>query len=309
MRKKIKLCSAVDEFIEHQANRGLSVRYIDYYRNVSLKRLMSFYGREANLHLIEEQSLRELTKYLKEVRQIKQNSLRRYLIDVRTFLKYTEKRNYKCADSEVVNLPKKQAFQPRVWITHTEFQRLVGRLNMARPSGLRNRALIEILYSTGMRISECLALERKDINVKTRRLTIIGKGGRHRLAFLSNDAVFWLSKWLKCLKTNKECSLWRLPGRYDTSSDTGLGYAAVYYMLRDLARAADLRHISPHSLRHSFATNMLQGGADLRSIQDMLGHSHLSTTEIYTHTSDRRMEDVHRRCHPSNRAKLSVRKK
>ena len=306
MHKKIRLGAIVDEFIKYQIDRGLSLRYTSYYRDVSLKRLLEFCGRETKLHRLNESNLRSFAEYLKTVRKISQNSRRRYLLDVKMLLKYAQNRNYKSPSCELVQLPRRQAARPRNWITHSEFQYLVGFIDTGQLRGVRDRALIEMLYATGMRISECLALKTNGINLDTKRLTIIGKGGRTRLVFLSDEAAIWLEKWLNHPgRTNEDGHLWyrfRPGGPYQSLE---LGYASVYKILRTLASQAGLRHISPHSLRHSFATNLLQSGADIRSVQTLLGHAQLATTEIYTHISDKHLEAIYRRHHPSNHAALA----
>ena len=304
MRKKIQLGTLVNEFVLNIEERGLSRRYADYCRNVSLKRLLEFYGRRTKLHRLNGENLREYAGYLRKTRRVKQNSLRRYLIDVRTLLKYAQTRNYKAPGPEAVRLPKKQAAGPRSWITHSEFRLLADLVDTGRPRGVRDRALIETLYASGMRISECLALKTADVNLETKRLTVVGKGGRSRLVFISDEAAFWLAKWLNQRKPGiQDEHLWQSL-KSGKARQAGLGYASVYDTLRALARRAGLPHISPHSLRHSFATNLLQSGADIRSVQTLLGHSRLATTEIYTHVSDKHLESTYRRCHPSNHDSL-----
>ena len=301
MRKKILLGAVVDEYIQNLAERGLSCRYTSYCKDVSLKRLLEFYGRETKLHRLNDENLRDFAKHLKNVRRIKQNSLRRYLLDVRALLKYAEARNYKGSRPEAVKLPKKQAYEPRNWITHSEFRRLVSFIETDKPRGIRDRALIELLYATGMRINECLVLKTNDINLETKRLTIIGKGERTRLVFLSDEAARWLERWLSYRTAEAgDVYLWRRFRPGGPYRGPGLGYAGVYSTLKSLAQKADLPHMSPHSLRHSFATNLLQSGADIRSVQMLLGHTRLATTELYTHISDRHLERTYRLHHPSN---------
>ena len=306
MRKKILLGAVVDEYIQNLTERGLSRRYTNYCKDVSLKRLLEFYGRETKLHRLNDTNLRDFAKHLRNVRRINQNSRRRYLIDIRALLKHARNQNYKSPEPEIVKLPNKQAVRPRNWVTHSEFQTLTSFIDTSQLRGVRDRALIEMLYATGMRISECLALKASDLNLSTKRLTVIGKGGRSRLVFLSDEAAFWLARWLdRSPSDSRGGHLWHRFRPGGPKRGFGLGYAGVYYALRALAREAGMHHISPHSLRHSFATNLLQSGADIRSVQTLLGHAHLATTELYTHISNKHLENTYRRYHPGNHAPLA----
>ncbi|MFQ5513137.1 MAG: tyrosine recombinase [Myxococcota bacterium] len=166
------------------------------------------------------------------------------------------------------------------------------------PLGIRDRACLELLYAAGLRVSELVGLELPDLECESRLCRVHGKGRRERLALLGEPAVAWLTRYLDEVRPR-----W-LRGRAESrvflsERGTGLTRQAVWYRLRLHARRAGIHQpVTPHMLRHSFATHLLEGGADLRAVQEMLGHADIATTEIYTHVSRRRLHDLVEARHP-----------
>lgn len=196
---------------------------------------------------------------------------------------------------------------PRAWKTLPKFlstdevDKLLGAPDTTQPRGLRDRALIELLYATGLRVSEMVSLRQQDLNLESGYLTCTGKGRKQRLVPIGDEASAWLTKYLEegrpaLLKRRASPKLF-----VNARGGAGLSRVGFWKILKAHGRHAGLpRMLSPHVLRHSFATHLLERGADLRAIQMMLGHSDLSTTQIYTHILDARLRAVYDKFHPRN---------
>lgn len=196
---------------------------------------------------------------------------------------------------------------PRAWktlpklLSMDEVDRLIGTPDTSQPRGLRDRALIELLYATGLRVSEMVNLRQQDLNLESGYLTCFGKGRKQRLVPIGDEASAWLTRYIKEGRPallNKKSS----PRLFvNARGGTGLTRVGFWKILKAHGKQAGLaRTLSPHVLRHSFATHLLERGADLRAIQMMLGHSDLSTTQIYTHILDARLRAVYDKFHPRN---------
>jgi integrase/recombinase XerD len=195
---------------------------------------------------------------------------------------------------------------PRAWkplpryLSVEDVDRLIAQPDVSQPRGLRDRALIELLYATGMRVSELIGLRPADVNLEASYLTCTGKGDKQRIVPIGEEAAQWVGKYLR--EARKPLLGMRSSQRLFVNArggGAGLTRVGFWKILKTYARQAGLRaSISPHMLRHSFATHLLERGADLRAIQMMLGHADLSTTQIYTHVLEQRMRDVYDRFHP-----------
>jgi integrase/recombinase XerD len=194
---------------------------------------------------------------------------------------------------------------PRAWpalpkfLSVDEVDRLIKQPDVSTPRGLRDRALIEVLYATGLRVSELIHLRASDLNLEAGYLSTTGKGNKQRIVPIGEQAVEWLSKYIREGRPalmRKRTSPWLFVNAKQGGSLSRVGF---WKILKGYGRAAGLsRTLSPHVLRHSFATHLLEHGADLRSIQMMLGHADLSTTQIYTHVLEARLRAVYDRFHP-----------
>ena len=209
-------------------------------------------------------------------------------------------------DGRIKSSPADDLRPPRAWkalpryLAVEEVDRLMAQPAVDTPRGLRDRALIELLYATGMRVSELISLRPSDINLEASYLTCTGKGDKQRIVPIGDEAADWVRKYLKQARPallGKRNS----PRLFVNARGGGPGLTRVGFwkILKAYARQAALtRTLSPHMLRHSFATHLLERGADLRAIQMMLGHADLSTTQIYTHVLEQRMRTVYDRFHP-----------
>ena len=195
---------------------------------------------------------------------------------------------------------------PRAWktlpryLSIEEIDQLLAQPDVATPRGLRDRALIELLYATGMRVSELIGLRPADVNLEASYLTCTGKGDKQRIVPIGEEATIWVKRYLSdargTLLGKRRSTRLFVNAR---GGGHGLTRVGFWKVLRGYARQTGLKvTISPHVLRHSFATHLLERGADLRAIQMMLGHADLSTTQIYTHVLERRMRSVYDQFHP-----------
>jgi site-specific recombinase XerD len=171
--------------------------------------------------------------------------------------------------------------------------------------GLRDKAILEMLFSTGLRVSELTSLNRDHINLNKNEFSVIGKGRKERIVFISDQAHQWLGKYLHDRTDEFKPLFIRYQGRIDPSEDgenMRLSTRSIERIVEKYVKAVGLSiKATPHTLRHSFATDLLQNGADIRSVQEMLGHSNISTTQIYTHVTNRQLKEVHKAFHSKNK--------
>jgi integrase/recombinase XerD len=199
-----------------------------------------------------------------------------------------------------VDLPRRRERLPRT-LSPAEVERLIAAANGTTPRSLRDRALVELLYGAGLRVSEAVGLERGGIDLDNRLVRCIGKGDQERIVPLGREAAEALQRYEA--RGRPYLDRRHRPELFLNAQGGALTRAGAFLILRKLAEKAglDAQRVHPHILRHSFATHLLEGGADLRSVQEMLGHADLGTTELYTHVSDRRRRDTYFSAHPHAR--------
>jgi integrase/recombinase XerD len=221
-----------------------------------------------------------------------------YVIALRAFLKYCARKGIKTLSPEKVDLPKGENHNIK-FLDREQVERLLMAPDTSTMAGLRDRTILEVLFSTGLRVSELAKLDIDKIDLKEREFGIIGKGRRARVVFLTNRASDWLDKWLST-RSDPYRALWiRIPKNGEW--DPGMGGEKARLSIRGIQRIVEKYRrtagipmsVSPHTLRHSFATTLLQQGADLRSVQEMLGHKNVATTQIYTHVTNPRLKQIH----------------
>jgi integrase/recombinase XerD len=196
-----------------------------------------------------------------------------------------------------LELPRRPKKLPRT-LSAAEAERLIDAANGTTPRALRDRALVELMYGAGLRVSEAVGLRRSAVDLDARLVRAFGKGAKERIVPLGRPGVEALRRYLAVGRPHLDRR--NRPELFLNARGGALTRAGVFLILRRLAEKAGLepRRVHPHLLRHSFATHLLEGGADLRSVQEMLGHADLSTTEIYTHVTDRRRRELYFRAHP-----------
>jgi integrase/recombinase XerD len=201
-----------------------------------------------------------------------------------------------------LELPRRPRTLPRT-LSPGEVERLIEAANGTTPRSLRDRALVELLYGAGLRVSEAVGLDRSAVDLEQRLVRAFGKGSKERVVPIGREAVEALRRYLA--RGRPYLDRRRRPELFLNAQGGALTRAGAFLILRKLAASAGLEpeRVHPHLLRHSFATHLLEGGADLRSVQEMLGHADLSTTERYTHVSDRRRRELFFQAHPHARKK------
>jgi integrase/recombinase XerD len=201
-----------------------------------------------------------------------------------------------------LTLPRRKRTLPRT-LSPGEAERLIEAASGTTPRSLRDRALVELLYGAGLRVSEAVGLERHGVDLEQRLVRCIGKGSKERVVPVGREAVEALRRYLS--RGRPYLDVRHRPELFLNARGGGLTRAGAFLILRRLAETAGLEpgRVHPHLLRHSFATHLLEGGADLRSVQELLGHADLATTELYTHVSDRRRRQLYFQAHPHARKK------
>jgi len=223
-----------------------------------------------------------------------------HLIALRGFLGYLSKRDIPSLSPDRIELPKTSRRQV-TFLHYDEVERLLTAIDTNTETGLRDRAIIELLFSSGLRVSELVNLNRDHINTNRREFMVRGKGQKDRPVFISESASLHVNNYLKKRSDN----LPPLFLSYSNNSETTmsgdyrrLGARSIQRIINKYTRLAGItKHVSPHTMRHSFATDLLMNGADLRSVQTMLGHSSITTTQIYTHVTDEHLREVHEKFH------------
>jgi integrase/recombinase XerD len=287
---------AVESFLALLGARR-SPRTVDAYRR-DLADLAAFLGRSP-----AGASADDVQGWLADLRSrgLAPSSIARKASAARTFYRHLvllgQRPDNPAAD---VPLPRRRTKLPRS-LTPAEVERLIAAANVATPRGLRDRALVELLYGAGLRVSEAVGLERGAIDLENRVVRAVGKGDKERLVPLGREAVEAVRRYVG--RGRPYLDKRHRPELFLNAQGGALTRAGAFLVLRRLAAKAGLdpERVHPHLLRHSFATHLLEGGADLRSVQEMLGHADLGTTEIYTHVSERRRRDTYFRAHPHAR--------
>ncbi|HZQ89100.1 MAG TPA: tyrosine recombinase [Gaiellaceae bacterium] len=288
----------VDSFLALAATR-LSPRTVDAYRR-DLEDVTAFLGGSP-----ADATDERLAEYVASMRArgLAATTIARRIAALRSFYKHQmligARRDNPAAE---LALPKRARTLPRT-LSPGEAERLIEAATGTSPRALRDRALVELLYGAGLRVSEAVGLERSGVDLEHRLVRCIGKGSKERVVPIGREAAEALRRYLAHGRPHLDRR--HRPELYLNAKGGALTRAGVFLILRRLAGKAGLEpeRIHPHLLRHSFATHLLEGGADLRSVQEMLGHADLATTERYTHVSDRRRRELFFQAHPHARKK------
>jgi integrase/recombinase XerD len=291
----------VDSFLAVAAAR-LAERTVESYRR-DLVAVSAWLGRSPTTATREE-----LERYLAELRALglAGSTIARRLAAVRSLFRHQVMIGAR-EDNPAAEIPPPRRTRrlPRT-LSPSEMERLVEAASGTTPRALRDRALVELLYGAGLRVSEAVGLERGGIDLEERLVRSVGKGGKERVVPLGRRATDALRRYLS--RGRPFLDRRHRPELFLNAQGGPLTRAGAFLILRRLAEKAGLEptRVHPHLLRHSFATHLLEGGADLRSVQEMLGHADLATTELYTHVTDRRRRDAYFAAHPHARRRLKV---
>lgn len=228
------------------------------------------------------------------------NSKRRLVSVLRGFYKFLmiEGHNTK-SPAENLEIPQKSQYLPR-FMNQAEIESLLAQPDVSAETGLRDKAILELMYSSGLRVSEVVTLQIHDIDLDAGILTCTGKGSKTRRIPVGSSAIEWLKSYLALRRKKENIEVQNL---FVTPSNAPLNRQAIFLFIKDYAAKCGLADVSPHTLRHSFATHLVQNRADIRSVQQMLGHADISTTQIYTHMTDAHLRKSYDQFHPRAKAK------
>ncbi len=256
---------------------------------------------------ITAESIRQYRLFLSRFTDAHQMTLKRvtqnyHLIALRSFLKYLNKRDIAVISPDKIELPKAESHSIK-FLDHDQVIRLLNQPEISKTEGLRDKAILETLFSTGLRVSELVSLNREQVNLERREFGVVGKGRRVRIVFLSDSSVIWIQRYLATREDQLAPLFIRYSGKKPDEHDTTgssirLTARSIQRLVDKYAKKARLPiKITPHGLRHSFATDLLGNGADLRAIQELLGHKNVSTTQIYTHVTNPQLRAIHDKFH------------
>lgn len=294
------------DFIEHlEVEGGRSSKTAENYK-LYLERFVEFTD-DIQVEKISSEIVRKYRLWLNRYRNPKDIELKTitqayHLIALRGFLKYLSKRDIQSLSPEKIELPKVIRKQV-TFLSNQEIERMVNSIPIRDDEmSLRDRAIIELLFSSGLRVSELVGLNRDNINTKRREFTVRGKGQKDRPIFISGHAATMIESYLKKRIDNLP-PLFLSYSRNNTVMHNRGDYRrltprSVQRLINKYARLAGItKNVTPHTMRHSFATDLLINGADLRSVQAMLGHSNISTTQVYTHVTDSHLREAYEKYH------------
>ena len=305
----MKVKEAIELFLEYlEIEKGRSPRttknyqrylgeFLNFSKNFLRKPKESIKVGEIDLNLVRKFRLYLVSKNLKKKTQSY------YLIALRNFLKYLAKEDIKSLAPEKIELPKNETSEIEI-ISFEELERLLEAPRGDSLKELRDKAMMELIFSCGLRVSELCALNRDQINLNLDEFPVKGKGGKVRLVFLSKYAKEALKKYLEKRKDTCEALFVSFRGRKHPKDFKRITPRTVQRIIEYWRkRAGIVKKVTPHTLRHMFATDLLSNGADLRAVQMLLGHANISTTQIYTHLSDKTLKEIHQAFHAKKRKK------
>ena len=284
------------------------IEYLEYEKGYSKKTIISYekdlelfdaYLKEnkiTNISSIDYNIIRKYLSYLHD-KQYEATSISRKISTLRTFFKYNLKeKNIKSNPMTLISNPKKEKKLPK-YLNYEEMEKLLNAIDTSELEGIRDKLIIELLYSTGIRVSELVNIKIQDIKIKENQINILGKGNKERIVLFGEKAKESIKIYLNAYKEYFEGNILN---NYLLINKKGkqLSTNKIELIVKDVLRKSALKlNISPHTLRHSFATHLINRGADLRSIQEMLGHSDISTTKIYTQVSDQKVIEDYNQYH------------
>lgn len=303
----------IQEFLEYcEIDRNLSpgtVKIYSYYLRKFTEWLENQFSKEITPDDITVELIRKyrlfLSHYVNPIKgPLKRNTQSYFLIAIRAFLRHLGRLGIKTISAEQIELGKTRDRSIK-FLDEEQLRRLLNSPQISTNIGLRDKAILEMLFSTGLRVSELARLNRNNINLSTREFAISGKGGKVRVVFLSERASDWLGRYLKARNDQFVPLFIRFKDKVDPQTDgekMRLTVRTIERIVEKYAKKCGIPiRIGPHVLRHSFATDLLRAGADLRSVQELLGHSNVATTQIYTHVTNPQLRQTHQKFHFGNK--------
>jgi len=252
---------------------------------------------------ITQEVVRQYRLYINRLRDRKGEELKKttqnyHILALRSFLRYLAFQGIESLPPEKVSVAK-QGDRQITFLESDELSTILNSPDITKISGLRDRAILEVFFSTGLRVSELAALNFSDISFERNEISIIGKGRKARVVFLSDEAIYWLDQYMKNRGFPKKDENEKTDDPlFLSKKGERLTVRSIERLVKGYAVKAGLsKNVTPHTLRHSFATDLMMAGADIRSVQSLLGHSSITTTQIYTHVTDQHLREVHQRFH------------
>lgn len=306
----MKLKELIADFLEYlELEKNASSRTIKNYRHY-LIRFLDFAG-DIDPSKIDQGLIKKYRLYLsrfndpKSSQPLKRVTQNYFLIALRSLLRYLAKNDISSLSAEKIELGSGDPSPLKV-LDEESLERLLDAPDVSDRPGIRDKTILEMLFSTGLRVSELASLNRDQINLERKEFGVIGKGKKERVVFLSDESCLWLEKYLGFRHDSFKPLFIRFQGRVDLENDgekMRLTPRSIERIVEKYVKIAGLAvKATPHTLRHSFATDLLINGADIRSVQEMLGHSNISTTQIYTHVTNKQLKEVHRAFHSKNKS-------
>jgi site-specific recombinase XerD len=310
LRHDTSLDLLITEFLEYlEIEKGCSFLTTRVYRHY-LDRFYNWLSENSpttsRVEDIDLELIRRYRLYLAHLRTrngllLKRVSQSYHIIALRAFLRYLlVKRDIPTLSPDKIELPKQNS-RSVSFLDPEQIQRLLNSPQISNELGLRDKAILETLFSTGLRVSELVKLNRDQIDLKRQEFGVKGKGNKLRVVFLSDTASQWIERYLQSRQDHFKPLFIRYSGSVDTQKNgenMRLTARSIEKIVTKYAKRCGLPiKVSPHTLRHSFATDLLIGGADLRSVQEMLGHESIRTTQVYTHVTNRHLKEVHKAFH------------
>lgn len=298
----------IDDFLEYlQVERGASPLTIRNYRHYLSRFVlwMSNSGIREDLADINQEVVKNFRVFLSNLPGENKSTMARrtqsyHVIALRSFLKWLIRNDYDVMAPDKIDLPKVEERQVH-FLNGEQVDRLLSAPSLSTIQGKRDKAILEVLFSTGLRVSELTKLDRDKIDLDRREFGIIGKGGKARVVFLSSRAVDWTIKYLNERKDHYKPLFIHHKGKVEITSNgekMRLTPRSVQRLIKKYSHKMKIPvDVTPHVMRHSFATDLLIAGADMRSVQEMLGHKNISTTQIYTHVTNKQLKNVHESFH------------
>lgn len=306
----MNLETAIKKYLEYlEIERGVSKRTLANYERYLIDFLSfskSVSPTSINKKVVRSYRLSLSRRIVRDGAPLKRVTQNYYLIALRGLLRYlSRKEGLDVMSADLIELPKEEEALVKV-LQSDSLEKLLQAPDTKSVKGKRDKAILELLFSTGMRVSEFVSLNCKDVNLKTREIAVIGKGGKVRVVFVSDSAASAVVEYIGTREDEWEPLFIRYAGKKTQLSKDGedlrLTARSIQRMVKKYALEVGLVVTpTPHTLRHTFATELLQAGADIRSVQEMLGHKDISTTQIYTHITNPQLKKVHRKYHRGNK--------
>ncbi len=301
------LKEAIDDFLTHcEVGKYQSRKTIENY-NHYLRRFASFVAKDIDVARIDAATVKRFRLHLHKLEDPRTatpldiKTQQYHLIALRALLKHLAKNDVPSLAPEKIELPKVPQRQVEA-LSREELDDLFNAVDATKRNGLRDLAILHLLYSTGLRVSELSGLNREQVNLQKREFQVRGKGRKLRIVFLSAEAADHVARYLDARDDNWKPLFLSNSNRSKAEIGDGenrrLQPQSIERIVRQAAlRAGIVKKVTPHVLRHTFATELLRNGADIRSVQEMLGHASITTTQIYTHLTNRRLKEIHERHH------------